>query len=98
MIGRHSVIMQSLHSKNARVTKYRSITHTSSQYNNKSLPIVGGRYSRTRTRDTFASLIMSIETFDPPPYWYDLSSNNKRILCKLFLLEECISLSILIKC
>ena len=41
---------------------------------------------------------MEIEAFDPPSYWYNLSSNNDGSLCKLLLLEECISLSILIKC
>ena len=40
----------------------------------------------------------SSEVFDPPSYWYNLSSNNDGILCKLLLLEKCIFLSILIKC
>ena len=54
--------------------------------------------SSTRMRKTFASLIMSIQPFDSPSYWYNLSSNNDGSLCKLLLLEDCISLSILIKC
>ena len=41
---------------------------------------------------------MSSEVFDPPSYWYNLSSNNDGILCKLLLLEKCIFLSMLIKC
>ena len=41
---------------------------------------------------------MSIEDFDPPSYWYNLSSNNEGSVCKLFLLEERIFLFILIKC
>ena len=98
MIGRHSVIMQSLYSKDARVTKCRPIIRTSLQDNNNSLHIVGDRYSTTRTRNAFSSLIMSIEDFDPPSYWYNLSNNNDGSLCKLLLLEECIFLSILIKC
>ena len=40
---------------------------------------------------------MSIEAFDPPSYWYNLSSNNDRSLCKLLLLEEHIFKSIMIK-
>ena len=40
---------------------------------------------------------MSIEAFDPPSYWYNLSSNNDGSLCKLLLLKECIFLSMLIK-
>ena len=62
------VIVQSLFSKETRVTKCPTVIHTSLQENNNSLPIVGGRYSSTRTRDVFASLIMSIEAFDPPSY------------------------------
>ena len=68
MIGRHSVIMQLLYSKDARVTKYRPITRTSLQDNSNSLPIVGDRYSTTRTRNVFASLSMVIEAFGPPSY------------------------------
>ena len=49
-----------------RVTKCRPITHTSLQENNISLPIVGDRYSCTRTRNIFASLIMIIGAFVPP--------------------------------
>ena len=80
------------------MTKCRPITRTSLHDNINSLPIVGDRYSTTITRNAFASLIMSIEAFDPPSYWYNLSSNNDGSLCKLLLLEDCISLSILIKC
>ena len=43
-------------------------------------------------------LIMYIEVFNPPSYWYKLSSNNEEILCKLFLVKEFIFLSIIIKC
>ena len=74
------------------------VTHKSLQENDNSLHIVGDRYSSTTTQNVFTSLIMSIETFDPPSYWYNLSSNNDGSLCKLLLLEKCIFLSILIKC
>ena len=80
------------------MTKCRPITRTSLQDNINSLPIVGGRYSTTRTRNAFALLIISIEAFDPSSYCYNLSSNNDGSLCKLLLLEECIFLSMLIKC
>ena len=72
----------------ARVTKCGPITHTSLLENTISLPIVGDMYSCTRTRNTFASLIMIIGAFDSPSYCYKLSSNNEGSLCKLFLLEE----------
>ena len=90
--------MQLLYSKDARVTKYWPIARTSLQDNSNSLPIVGDRYSTTRTQNAFASLIMAIEAFDPPSYWYNLSSNNNGSLCKLLLLEGCMFLSMLIKC
>ena len=97
VIGRYSVIIQSLYSKDARVTKCQPITRTSVQDNSNVLPIVGDRYSTTRTRNAFASLIMTIEAFDSPSYWYNLSSNNDGRLCKLLLLKECMFLFILIK-
>ena len=90
--------MRSLYSKDIRVTKCQLITHTSLQENNNSLPIVGDRYSSTRTRSAFASLIMSIQAFDPISYWYNLSSNNDGSLCRLLLLEEYIFVSVLLKC
>ena len=88
MIGRHSAIMQPLYSKDARVIKCRPITRISLQDNSNSLLIIGDRYSTTRTRNAFASLIMSIEAFGPPSYWYIFSSNNDGSACKLLLLEE----------
>ena len=75
--------MKSLYSKDARVIKWQLITHTSLQ--DKNISLVGDRYSRTRIRNTFASLMMSIEASDSPSYWYDLSSNNEGRLCQLFV-------------
>ena len=89
--------MRSLYSKDTCVTKYRIITDTKLKENNKSLPIVDDRYSSTKTRNTFASLIMLIQAFNPPSYWYNLLSYNNGSLCKLLLLEECIYISILLK-
>ena len=79
--------MRSLYSKDARVTTCRVVTHTSLQENNNSLHIVSDRYLSTRTRNTFASLIISIEAFDPPSYWYNSSRNNEGSLCQLLLLD-----------
>ena len=90
--------MRSLYSKDACVTKYQVITHTHLQENSNLLPIVGDRYSNTRTRNAFASLIMSIQAFGPLSYWYNLWSNNDGSLCKVLLLEECIFVSILLTC
>ena len=80
--------MRSLHCNDARITKNRLLIHTSLQENNNSLYIVGDRYSSTRTRNSFASLIMPIQAFDPQSCWYNLLSNNGGSLCKLLLLEE----------
>ena len=82
--------MQSLFSKDTRVTKCHTHIHPNLQDNINSLPIVGDRYSKTRTRDVFASLIASIQAFDLPSYWYNLSSNKVGSMCQLLLLEECI--------
>ena len=64
-----------------------TVIHKSLQENNNSLPIVGDRYTSTRTCDAFASLIMSIQAFDPPSCWYNLSSNNDGSFFQLLLLE-----------
>ena len=96
MVVGHFVIMRSLNSRDARVTKCPTVTHTSLHENNNSLHIVGDRYSNTTTGTVFLSLIMSIQAFDPASYWYNLSSNNDLSLCKLLLLEECIYISILL--
>ena len=88
MVVGNFVIMESFFSKDDRVTKWPTVIHTSIQENNNSVPIVGDRYSRRRTRNAFASLSISIEAFDFPSYWYNLSSNNDISLCKLLLLEE----------
>ena len=81
--------MQSLFSKDARDTKCQRHIHPNLQDNINPLPIVGDRYSSTRTRDAFASLIISIEAFDPQSYWFNLSSNKDGSVCPLFLFEEC---------
>ena len=41
---------------------------------------------------------MSIQTFDPPSCWYNLSSYNDGSVFKLLLLEERIFISIMLKC
>ena len=68
MVVGHFVIMQSLFSKDARVTKCPTVTHKRLQEINNSLHIVGDRYISTRTRDAFVSLIMPIQACDPPSY------------------------------
>ena len=80
--------MRSLYSKGTRVTKCRVITHTNLQENNNLVSTVGDMYSTTRTRNAFASLIMSIQAYDSPSFWYNLSSNNEGSVCQLLLLEE----------
>ena len=90
--------MQSLLSIDTRARKYPTTTRTNLQGSISSLAIVGDRYNSTRTRGTFDSLIISIQAYDSPYFWYNLSSNNGNNLCQLLLLEECIFHSILVKC
>ena len=90
--------MQSFVSTDVRVRKWPTTTRTNLQCSTNSLAIVGDRYNSTRTRNAFASLIMSIQAYDSPFYWYNLSSNNEGSLCQLLLLEESIFHSVLVKC
>ena len=90
--------MQSLLSTDARVKKCPTTTSTNLQGSTNSLAIAGDRYNGTRTRNPFASLIMSIQAYDSPSFWYNLSSNNEGCLCQLLLLKECIFHSVLVKC
>ena len=41
---------------------------------------------------------MSIQAYDSPYFWYNLSSNNEGSLFQLLLLGECIFHSVLVKC
>ena len=90
--------MQSLLSADTRVSKCPTTTRTNLQGSTNSLAIVGDRNNSTRTRDAFASLIISIQSYNSPSFWYNLSSNNEGSLCQLLLLEQCIFHSILVKC
>ena len=90
--------MKSLLFTDARVRKCPITSRTNWKGSINSQAIVGDRYDSTRTRDAFASLIVSIQAYDSPPFWYNLSSNNEGSVCQLFLLEECIFHSILVKC
>ena len=90
--------MQSLLSTDARVRKCPTTTCTNLQGSTNSLAIVGDQYNGTRTRDAFASLIMSIQAYDSPSFWNNLSSNNEGSVCELLLLEECMFHSVLVKC
>ena len=89
--------MQSLLSTDTRVRKYPTTARTNLQCSSNSLAIVGDRYNGTRTRNPFASLIMSIQAYDSPSFWNNLSSNNEGSLCQLLLLKECIFHSVLVK-
>ena len=98
MIVGYYFIVQSLLSIDTRARKYPTTTRTNLQGSISSLAIVGDRYNSTRTRGTFDSLIISIQAYESPSYWYTLSSNNEGSVCQLLLLEECIFHSILVKC
>ena len=55
-------------------------------------------YSITTARNALASLVMSIESLEPPSFWYNLSDNDTGSFCELLRLEDCVFLSILKTC
>ena len=65
---------------------------------NITLPIVDDKYSFTRARHALFDLITSIESLEPPSYWYNISDNGIGSLCELFRLEECVFLSMMRTC
>ena len=65
---------------------------------NSSLPVVDDKCSSTRARNALVSLIASIESLEQPLFCYKLSKNNVGSFCKLLILEDCGSLSILKIC
>ena len=81
----------SFSSKDDTVTKCRRFVRTKLRQSNIPLPIVDDKYSFTRTRNALVSLITSIESLEPPSYWYNISDNGIGSLCELFRLEECVS-------
>ena len=98
--GGHFVMNSSLSSKYITVTKCPPLIHTNLFKRNIPLPIVDDKYSFTRARNTLALLITSIESLEPPSYWYNISNNGKGkgSLCALFRLEDCVFLSIMRTC
>ena len=78
----------SLLSKDVSVTKSSYFVDTNLFQSNISLPIVDGICSFTRVRNALVSLLTSIESLEPPSYWYNTSENGKGSLCELFRLEE----------
>ena len=77
VIGRHCIMNSSLSSKDIYVTRSWPIIRTNLFKSNSSLPVVDGEYSLRRTRHALASLITSIESLEPPSYWYNLLNNGK---------------------
>ena len=87
---RHFVMNSSLLSKDDTVTKCRRFVRTKLRQSNITLPIVDDKYSFTRTRNALVALITSIQSLEPPSYWYNITENSIGSVCKLFRLEECI--------
>ena len=80
------------------MTKCRRFVRTKVRQSNITLPIVDDKYSFTRSRIVLVSLITSIESLEPPSYWYNISDNGIGSLCELFKLEEYVFLSIMRTC
>ena len=75
-IGRYFVISSSFLPKDRSVTRYRPIVHTNLFKSNSSLPVMDDKYSFTRAHYALASLITSIESLEPPSFWYNLSNTG----------------------
>ena len=54
------------------------------------LTTVDDKYSITRARNALVSLITSIESLEPPSYWYNIYDNGMGGLCELFSLQDCV--------
>ena len=57
---------------------------------NISLSTEGDNYSFTRARNALTLLILSIDSLESLPYWYNISDNGMGSLCELFLLQDCV--------
>ena len=77
----------SLSSKDDTVTKCRRFVRTKLRQSKVTLPIVDDKYYFTRARNALVALITSIESLEPPSYWYNISDNGIGNLCELFRLE-----------
>ena len=84
---RHFVMNSLLLSKNDTVTKCRRFVRTKLRQSNIILPIMDDKYSFTRSRNALVSLIVSIESLEPPLYWYNISDNGIGSLCEFFRLK-----------
>ena len=85
----------SLLSKDVIVTKCPLFIRTNLFKRNIPLSTVDDTYSFTMVRNALVSLITSIKSLEPPLYWYSIFDNGIGSVCKLFRLEECVSLSIM---
>ena len=68
--GAYFIMTSSLLSKDMTVTKCPPVIRTNLFKNDSSLPPVDDTNSFTRARNVLASLITSIESLEPPSYWY----------------------------
>ena len=88
----------SLSSQDDTLKKNPYFVRTKLRQSNIPLPIVGDKYSFARTHTALVALITSIESLEPPSYWYNITENSIGSLCELFRLEECVFLSIMRTC
>ena len=84
------VMSSPLSSEDVTMTKSPTGIRTILFKRNSSLSTVGDKYSFTRARNALASLITSIQSLEPPSYWYNISDNSIGSLCELFRLEHCV--------
>ena len=91
-------MISSLSSEDITATKSPTGIRTNLFKRNSALSTVGDKHSFTRARNALASLITSIQSLEPPSYWYNISDNSIGSLCELFRLEYCVFLSIMKTC
>ena len=72
------------------VKKSPYFVRTKLRQSNITLSIVDDKYSFTRARNALVALITSIESLEPPSYWYNISDNGIGSFCELYRLEECV--------
>ena len=87
-------MMSSLLSEDVTVEKGSTINDIISFTSNSSLHATCNNFTLTRTRNVFASYLVSVQQSNPPPYWYNITNNNTGCF-ELLCVEGCILSSIL---
>ena len=80
----------SLLSEDVSVEKGSMINDSILFTSNSSLSTTCDNHTLTRTRNVFASFLVSVQQSNPSYYWYNIYNNNYGSLFELLRVEECI--------